>query len=334
MIFITNHHYQITLWSALLLVFVSVIIALSCGRIYYSPVEIGQTMLAPQSNPVAANIIFNLRLPRILGALLIGAALAMAGCAFQSVFHNPLVSPDILGVSYGSAAGAATAILLGSGIWLTQTLAFLGGVLAVGLTLLIARILNQRGTLILVLAGIVISGFMQALVGLLKYIADPDSQLQSIVYWQLGSLAKIDFPSIVAVIPFLLCGTIILFILRWHMTILSLGDQQARLEGINVEVEQLLIIVASTFLTAATVCLSGNIGWIGLVIPHIARLIIGANTKRALPLAAILGGLFLLIVDTLARSLSGGEIPLSILTGFIGAPLFVYILMKKKVRLN
>ncbi len=311
------------------------IFALSCGRIYYSPIIILQTLFHSQSNPAAANIIFNLRLPRIIGALLIGAGLAMAGCSFQSVFHNPLVSPDILGVSYGSAAGAASAILLGYGIGLTQLFAFVGGIIAVSLTLLIAHTLHQRGTLILVLAGIVISGFMQALVGLLiKYIADPDSQLQSIVYWQLGSLAKVDFSNIIAVLPFLIIGTLILFVLRWHMTILSLGDQQARLEGINVGMEQLLIITASTFLTAATVCLSGNIGWIGLVIPHIARLLIGDNTKETLPLAAVIGALFLLIVDTMARSLSAGEIPLSILTGFIGAPLFVYVLIKKKVQLN
>lgn len=317
-----------------MLVIVTIVLALSCGRIYYSPIIIFQTLLHPQSNPAASNIIFSLRLPRIIGALLIGAGLAMAGCSFQSVFHNPLVSPDILGVSYGSAAGAASAILLGYGIGLTQLFAFVGGIIAVSLTLLIAQILHQRGTLILVLAGIVISGFMQALVGLLKYIADPDSQLQSIVYWQLGSLAKVDFSNIIAVLPFLLVGTIILFVLRWHMTILSLGNQQARLEGINVDMEQLLIITASTFLTAATVCLSGNIGWIGLVIPHIARLLVGDNTKETLPLAAVIGALFLLIVDTMARSLSAGEIPLSILTGFIGVPLFVYILIKKKVQLN
>lgn len=317
-----------------MLTLLATVIALSCGRIYYSPIAIWQALSHPQLNPAAANIIFNLRLPRIIGALVIGGGLAMSGCAFQSVFHNPLVSPDILGVSYGAAVGAASAILIGAGIWATQALAFLGGLLAVSLTLLIARIIHQRGTLILVLAGIVISGFMQSLIGLLKYLADPESQLQSIVYWQLGSLAKVDITSILAVAPLLVIGAISLFILRWHLTILALGEQQAQLEGINVNLEQLIIVVASTFLTAATVCLSGNIGWIGLVIPHVARFLVGDNTRHTLPLSMVLGALFLLIVDTLARSLSAGEIPLSILTGFIGAPLFVYIIIKKKVHLN
>ncbi|MBD5807478.1 iron ABC transporter permease [Lactobacillus sp. M31] len=310
------------------------IFALSCGRIYYSPSELLQTLVHPQSNPVAANVIFNIRLPRIIGALLVGASLAMAGCSFQNVFHNPLVSPDILGVSYGAAGGAAMAILLGYGLGGTQALAFIGGIIAVDLTVALARIINQKGTLILVLAGIVISGFMQALIGLLKYIADPDSQLPSIVYWQLGSLAKVDFSNIIAILPLLIIGTIVLIVLRWHLTVLSLGDQQAQLEGINIGLERLFIIIASTFLTAGTVCLSGNVGWVGLVIPHIARLLVGDNAQRTLPLSAFLGALFLLIVDTLARSLSVGEIPLSILTGFIGTPLFVYILIKKKVRLN
>lgn len=316
------------------LVLIAIIFALSCGRIYYSPSELLQTLVHPQSNLVAANVIFNIRLPRIIGALLVGASLAMAGCSFQNVFHNPLVSPDILGVSYGAAGGAAMAILLGYGLGGTQALAFIGGIIAVGLTVALARIINQKGTLILVLAGIVISGFMQALIGLLKYIADPDSQLPSIVYWQLGSLAKVDFSNIIAILPLLIIGTIVLIVLRWHLTVLSLGDQQAQLEGINIGLERLFIIIASTFLTAGTVCLSGNVGWVGLVIPHIARLLVGDNAQRTLPLSAFLGALFLLIVDTLARSLSVDEIPLSILTGFIGTPLFVYILIKKKVRLN
>ncbi|MBB1078903.1 iron ABC transporter permease [Limosilactobacillus sp. STM2_1] len=317
-----------------MLIIVAFFIALSCGRIYIPPTEIVHALFSPHSNPATANIIYNIRLPRIIAAVLIGAGLAMSGCAFQSVFHNLLVSPDILGVSYGAAVGAASAILLGLGIWFTQLFAFICGIIAVSATLLIARIIHQRGTLIIVLAGIVVSGFMQALIGLLKYIADPDSQLQSIVYWQLGSLAKVDISSIIAVFPMLAIGAVILIFFRWHLTILSLGDQNAQTIGINVAFERLLIIGASTLLTAATVCLSGNIGWVGLVIPHISRLLVGDNTRRTLPIAGLVGALFLLIVDTLARSLSAGEIPLSILTGFIGAPLFIYILIKKKVRLN
>lgn len=319
--------------GGILLMVLLTLVALFCGRITLTPSEFLTALVKPAANPALSNIIYTIRMPRVIGALLIGGGLATAGCAFQSIFYNPLVSPDILGVSYGAAVGAATAILIGGGIWLTQLLAFVGGLVAVSLTLLIARLLRQRGTLILVLAGIVVSGFMQALIGLLKYVADPDSQLQSIVYWQLGSLAKVDFSNIMAVLPILVAGAGLLMFLRWHLTILSLGDLIASTQGINIRCERLLLIFAGTILTAGTVCLSGNIGWVGLVIPHMARALIGDDDRLALPLSAIFGAIFLLFVDTLARSLSAGEIPLSILTGFIGAPLFIYILLKKRVKL-
>ena len=319
--------------GGILLMVLLTLVALFCGRITLTPSEFLTALVKPAANPSLSNIIYTIRMPRVIGALLIGGGLATAGCAFQSIFYNPLVSPDILGVSYGAAVGAATAILIGGGIWLTQLLAFVGGLVAVSLTLLIARLLRQRGTLILVLAGIVVSGFMQALIGLLKYVADPDSQLQSIVYWQLGSLAKVDFSNIMAVLPMLVAGAGLLMFLRWHLTILSLGDLIASTQGINIRCERLLLIFAGTILTAGTVCLSGNIGWVGLVIPHMARALIGDDDRLALPLSAIFGAIFLLFVDTLARSLSAGEIPLSILTGFIGAPLFIYILLKKRVKL-
>lgn len=319
--------------GGILLMVLLTLVALFCGRITLTPSEFLTALVKPAANPALSNIIYTIRMPRVIGALLIGGGLATAGCAFQSIFYNPLVSPDILGISYGAAVGAATAILIGGGIWLTQLLAFVGGLVAVSLTLLIARLLRQRGTLILVLAGIVVSGFMQALIGLLKYVADPDSQLQSIVYWQLGSLAKVDFSNIMAVLPMLVAGAGLLMFLRWHLTILSLGDLIASTQGINIRCERLLLIFAGTILTAGTVCLSGNIGWVGLVIPHMARALIGDDDRLALPLSAIFGAIFLLFVDTLARSLSAGEIPLSILTGFIGAPLFIYILLKKRVKL-
>lgn len=320
--------------STAIIVILLAFFSLGCGRIYLSPMQIIESLVHPAQHPVNSNIIFALRLPRIIGSILIGASLAASGCAFQNVFQNPLVSPDILGVSYGSAVGASVAILAGLGIWGTQFFALIGGIAAVLLTILIARIINHQGTLILVLSGIIVAGFMQAILGLLKYVADPDSQLESIVYWQLGSIAKVDFKSILAVLPMLAVGGIILILLRWHLTIMSLGDQLAASEGINVERERMFAILASTLLTAASTCLSGNIGWVGLVIPHMARSLIGENSRYSLPLSAIVGAGFLLVVDTLARSLSAGEIPLSILTGFIGAPMFVYILLRKKVKLN
>lgn len=320
----------LTLIVALLLLVPLALIALSIGRMQLS---LGQTwagLIEPKHNALYAYILHDIRLPRVLGAMVIGAALASSGIAFQNLFNNPLVSPNLLGVSNGAAVGAALAILLNSNIWVVQGFALIGGILAVSITVLIPRLVGQGGTLILVLSGIIISGFMQAALGLLKYLADPDSQLQSIVYWQLGSIAKLDIPSLLAALPMMIIGFIILIFFRWHLTIMSLGDQTAASQGINIERERLVIILAATLLTAGAVCLAGTIGWIGLVVPHIARRLIGDNARFALPLAAIFGADFLLVIDTLARTMSAGEIPLSILTGFIGTPVFIYILAHRK----
>ncbi|WP_288507980.1 FecCD family ABC transporter permease [Limosilactobacillus fermentum] len=320
----------LTLIVALLLLVPLALIALSIGRMQLS---LGQTwagLIDPKHNTLYANILYDIRLPRVLGAMVIGAALASSGIAFQNLFNNPLVSPDLLGVSNGAAVGAALAILLNSNLWVVQGFALIGGILAVSITVLIPRLVGQGGTLILVLSGIIISGFMQAALGLLKYLADPDSQLQSIVYWQLGSIAKLDIPSLLAALPMMIIGFIILIFFRWHLTIMSLGGQTAASQGINIERERLVIILAATLLTAGAVCLAGTIGWIGLVVPHIARRLIGDNARFALPLAAIFGAAFLLVIDTLARTMSAGEIPLSILTGFIGTPVFIYILAHRK----
>lgn len=233
----------------------------------------------------------------------------------------------------GAAVGAALAILLGWHTVGTQILAFALGLIAVLLSVGIPRLIHQSSTLALVLAGIVISGLMQAILGLLKYLADPESQLQDIVYWQLGSLAKVNLNSLGAVLPLLIVGMVILLIMRWRLTVLALGNQVAFAQGINVRLERGLVILSATMLTASAVCLSGTIGWIGLIVPHMARIIIGENTKWSLPLSGLIGAIFLLVVDTLARTLSAGEIPLSILTGFIGTPIFIAILLSKKVAL-
>lgn len=320
----------LTLIVALLLLVPLALIALSIGRMQLSLSQTWAGLIDPKHNTLYANILYDIRLPRVLGAMVIGAALASSGIAFQNLFNNPLVSPDLLGVSNGAAVGAALAILLNSNLWVVQGFALIGGILAVSITILIPRLVGQGGTLILVLSGIIISGFMQAALGLLKYLADPDSQLQSIVYWQLGSIAKLDIPSLLAALPMMIIGFIILIFFRWHLTIMSLGGQTAASQGINIERERLVIILAATLLTAGAVCLAGTIGWIGLVVPHIARRLIGDNARFALPLAAIFGAAFLLVIDTLARTMSAGEIPLSIVTGFIGTPVFIYILAHRK----
>jgi len=326
------------LFGALLTLILLMGVALCLGRYPLSLNDLTAAVTSaltgqPAANPVITNIIFSLRLPRVLAAAGIGAALAISGTAYQSIFQNPLVSPDLLGVSNGAAVGAALAILLGWHTLGTQVLALLFGLLAVTLSVSIPHFMRQMTTLSLVLAGIVISGLMQAILGLMKYLADPDSQLQDIVYWQLGSLSKVTLNSFLAVLPMLLIGAILLFVMRWRLTVLSLGDQVAQTQGVNVGRERRWIILSATILTAASVCLSGTIGWIGLIVPHMARLVIGQNAKWSLPLAGLIGAIFLLVVDTLARTLSAGEIPLSILTGFIGTPIFIYILLSRKVTL-
>lgn len=334
----SNHHYQIISLASVSLVLLA-LISLCFGN-YQIPIThlynaiIGQLTHQTLVSPIESNIIFSLRLPRMLAAVGIGAALAISGTAYQSIFQNPLVSPDLLGVSNGAAVGAALAILLNLHSLGTQVLALIFGLIAVMLSVAIPRMMGRSTNLTLVLAGVVVSGLMQAILGLMKYLADPDSQLQSIVYWQLGSLAKVTVGNLISVLPMMLLGMVVLLIMRWRLTVLGLGDAAAQSMGVNVARERRLVVLCATLLTAASVCLSGPIGWIGLVVPHMARMLIGPNTRYSLPLSGLIGAIFLLLVDTLARTLSAGEIPLSILTGFIGTPIFIYILATKKVTLR
>nr|WP_232843555.1 iron ABC transporter permease [Secundilactobacillus angelensis] len=334
----SKHQYQIIFLASISLILLALIslcfgnYQISINHLYNA--IIGQISQRTLVSPIESNIIFSLRLPRMLAAIGIGAALAISGTAYQSIFQNPLVSPDLLGVSNGAAVGAALAILLNLHSFGTQVLALIFGLIAVMLSVTIPRMMGRSTNLTLVLAGVVVSGLMQAILGLMKYLADPDSQLQSIVYWQLGSLAKVTVGNLVSVLPMLLVGMVILLVMRWRLTVLGLGDAVAQTMGINVARERRLVVLCATLLTAASVCLSGPIGWIGLVVPHMARMVIGPNTRYSLPLSGLIGAIFLLLVDTLARTLSAGEIPLSILTVFIGTPIFIYILATKKVTLR
>jgi iron complex transport system permease protein len=326
------------LFSLAFLVVISVL-ALSVGR-YSIPFETvlqflaSKLQLAPKVSPLNENILMNLRLPRVVAALIIGASLAVAGTAFQSVFQNPLVSPDILGVANGAAVGAAAAIILGFSSIGIQGAAFVMGLFAVTGSLLIQRIFKSQSTLILVLAGIVMSGFMQSVLGILKYIADPEEQLPTIVYWQLGSLAKVSWQALLPLLPMLFIALLLLFLLRWRLNLLSLSTSELYTLGSRYRLERSFILLLATLLTASSVCLSGTIGWLGLIIPHAARLLTGNNNARVVPFAAILGAVFLVAVDTLARTISVGEIPLSILTGLIGTPLFVWLIVRKRVKIG
>lgn len=276
------------------------------------------------------NVVMEIRLPRVLGAIAVGVALAVSGAAYQGVFRNDLVSPDLLGVSHGASVGACIGILMHLSLYGIAIFAFIGGIVSVCLTLLLPKLIQNQSRIVLVLCGIIVSGFMAAIIGLLKYIADPDTELQDIVYWQLGSLAKVTWDNLIYVLPIIIFGTIAVLALRWRLNLLSLSDQEAQSLGVNVNRERLVIIGISTLLTAAAVCLSGTIGWVGLVIPHLSRMLVGNDHKKLIPATVLVSASFLMIADLFARSLTTAEIPLGILCGFIGTPFFAWVLYRQR----
>ena len=283
----------------------------------------------------AENMLLTVRIPRLLAAGLIGAALAIAGATFQAVFRNPLVSPYLLGVSQGASVGAATAILLGVGTTIAiQGSALAGGLIAVLLTVTVPRLLRNESTLMLVLSGVIVGGFGTAALGALKFIANPETQLAQIVFWQMGSLQDVRVDALTQFA--LVAGPCILLLLamRWRVNILSLGDDEARTLGINLSRTRGVTILLATLITATSVCIGGPISWVGLVIPHLCRLLVGSDTTKLMPLSILMGASFMMFVDTLARSLTSAEVPLSVLTGFIGTPLYVALLLLGKGRVK
>lgn len=282
----------------------------------------------------AYGVIFTLRLPRTIGAVLVGAALSLAGAAYQGVFKNPLVSPDLLGVSSGACVGAAIAILLGMNSLGVQTLAFAVGIGAVTLTMLIPRLFRSSSMMMLVLSGVIVRGMMDSVVGIIKYIADPETQLADITYWTLGSLVKVLSSDLFAIAPVIAAGCLMVLLLSWRINILSLGEQEARALGVHVGFVRGVVILCSTLLTASAVCVCGTIGWVGLVIPHLSRITVGQDNTKSIPVSLLMGAIFMVAIDTLARVLTSLELPLSILTGIIGAPFYFMVLAGQRMSLS
>jgi len=277
-------------------------------------------------------VVFKIRLPRIIAALLVGAALATSGAAYQGMFKNPMVSPGILGVSAGASLGAALAILLSYNIVGIQIGAFAGGMLAVTITYFISVWLSRNGDtmLVMILTGIIVGMLFSSFLSLIKYSADPYTKLPAITYWLMGSLASININDVkVASIPIVL-GLAVLMLVRWNLNVMSFGEDEAKALGVNTGRVRLLVIVSATMMTASAVAISGMIGLVGLIVPHLARLLVGPDYKVMLPVAMFIGALFLLLVDNLARTLYAVEIPLGILTSLIGAPFFLYLLVNTK----
>jgi iron complex transport system permease protein len=282
--------------------------------------------------PSAAEIVLlNVRLPRVLAALIVGAALAAAGAAYQVIFRNPLVSPDILGVSTGAGFGAALGILLSLPVVLIEAFAFAGGIATVVLvTAIAAAVTSHDRVLVLVLAGVVVGALAGAAISLVKILADPYDQLPAITFWLLGSLAGAKGVDVSAVVLPVALGLVILWLLRWRITVLSLGDDEAKALGIDVTRLRAIVIGAATLATAAVVAISGVVGWIGLLIPHMARMLVGPQFARLLPASILMGAGFLVLVDTLARTFARVETPIGILTAIIGAPAFLWLLARTR----
>ena len=276
-------------------------------------------------------VVFRIRLPRVIAAMLVGAGLSLAGASFQGLFRNPLVSPDILGVAAGAGFGAALGILVSGNPWVIQVSAFAFGIVAVAVTYGIGRVYHNSSTLILVLAGIIVGSLFSALLSLAKYVADPYDTLPAIIFWLMGSLSSVSNTDIIAVAPPILLGSLCLYLIRWRINLLSLGEEEAQALGLDTKRMTVVLIVASTIITASAVCISGIIGWVGLVVPHIGRMLVGPDFRNLVPVSAILGASFLLVVDDIARTLTATEIPLGILTALVGAPFFAYLLTQKKV---
>ncbi len=301
-------------------------LAFAVGRYPVSLTELFSVLLGQQVSPNVETVVLQVRGPRVLAALLIGAALAAAGTAYQGMFRNPLVSPDILGVSTGAALGAVVAIFFSLNVFFIQVLAFAGGLAAVGLVYWIgSRLRGHDPLLALVLTGVVIGTLLGSAIALLKYLADPYNQLPAITYWLLGSLASMSPRDLLSAAPLALVGLVPMLLLRWRMNLLALPDDEARALGVDVRRLRTLVVVCATLMTACVVAISGIIGWVGLLIPHAARLLVGPDFGRLLPLAMLLGAAFLLAVDTLCRTIATIEVPPGVLTALIGTPFFLWL---------
>jgi len=281
----------------------------------------------PDVPAAVQNVIWLVRGPRVLAAALVGAALSVAGTAFQGLFRNPLVSPDLLGASSGAALGAVLGIYFSLGVLEIEALAFAGGLVAVGAVYLIGSAMSPRDpVLVLVLTGVVIGALLGAGVGLLKYMADPYNQLPAMTFWLLGSLAATNVTDLVPLFGPVALGTLVLLALRWRMNVMALPDEEARALGVPTTALRIAIVAAATLVTSASVATAGIVGWVGLVVPHIARTLVGPDFARLIPAAALLGAGFLLVIDTLARTITATEIPLGILTALVGTPFFIWLL--------
>lgn len=310
-----------------------IVVALMMGKYSLSLRDVFESrnylLTQPESMPNSTFVVLTIRLPRVIMALLIGSSLAVSGVSMQALFKNPLASPKILGVFSGAAFGIALGLVTFHKMIYAHILAFVFGVFAVSMTYVIGKQKQGHSVLILLLAGIIVDAFFTSLLAIVQFNANVESELPSIIYWLMGSLSGVTMTDVKWVIlPVIACISL-LYVLRWKINILSLSDEEALSLGYNLKLYKLLVIIVVTVLSAISVSICGMIGWVGLVTPHIGRMIVGTDHKKLMPISILLGGVYLLLVDTFCRSLFSSEIPLSIMTALLGAPFFAYLLKRK-----
>lgn len=329
-----------TAFVALLVFLVAVgLLALAVGRYYVPPNEVARLLLGEflplreTWHPRERSVVLDIRLPRVLLSMIIGAGLALTGAVMQAVFRNPLASAQVLGVSSGASFGGVLMLLLGvGGVWLVGG-AFVGGVLALALVLLIARIAPGSPLLMIILGGTVVGAMFQALVSFVTYIADPYQQLPSIVFWLLGSLSTASYSKVLVALVPIAIGASVVLALRWRLNILAMGDEDAISLGIRPARMRLLLLGCVALITGGAVAVAGVIGWVGLMVPHLVRMMVGTDNRLVIPMSALLGASYLTLIDTLSRTLTTTEIPIGILTALIGAPFFVLLLVRNRRQL-
>ncbi len=318
-----NKNYAVLTAGLVVILIAVIIVSMVLGRYTVNLMD-----LFDGQETATETVIFNIRLPRVLLAVIIGAGLSLAGCTFQTVFTNPMASPAILGASSGACFGAALEILMGASRLGVKLMAFAFGLFTVGIVYFAGNMNQNRTAMYLILVGIIISSLFNSGTSFIKLVADPNDQLPKITYWTMGSLSNADLREVfITFIPTLIAG-IILFLMRWKINLLTLSDDEAESMGVDVRRLRMFSVILASVLTAVSVSAAGMIGWIGLVIPNLVRMLTGNNTKQLMPMTAIIGGIYLLIVDDLARCMLATEIPIGILTAFVGAPFFIFILLK------
>ena len=300
-----------------------------CGRYSVPFSDVIKIIFGQDVNLSSYNVLIYLRIPRTCAAILVGASLSLAGAVYQSTFNNPLVSPDVLGVSSGAAVGAAAAILFGFSYFGITVLSLITGILSVCIALILPKLIKNTSTLALVLSGIIVNAIMNSLIGLIKYLVDGMDKLASITFWMLGGFSSIRYSDVIYLLPVVISCSAILLLLRWRINVLSLGKEGSVTSGINYNLVRMAVIVCTTLLTAVSVSVSGSISWIGLAMPHIARLLCGNDNRFTLPCTMLCGSIFMVIVDILARCISINEVPISVMTGILGAIIYISVLVKK-----